>query len=242
MEKTADVIIIGGGIIGTSIAAFLSEKMKGTIVLLEKGLLGEGSTSRCAGGIRCQFTTPINIEFSLQSLKIFENFEELFGVDPEFHPSGYLFLASTDEEFEGLKAGVKLQRSYGIDVDVLSPEEIKTRWPYLNIDGLVGGTFGGQDGYAGPYEVLQGYVKKARARGVKIPRNARLPKSSPGEERSWALKRFTVTRSQAHWSSMRRDPTRESWRRWRASRSPSSPSSANSSPRRLSKSSRRKSP
>jgi sarcosine oxidase subunit beta len=168
MEKTADVIIIGGGIIGTSIAAFLSEKMKGTIVLLEKGLLGEGSTSRCAGGIRCQFTTPINIEFSLQSLKIFENFEELFGVDPEFHPSGYLFLASTDEEFEGLKAGVKLQRSYGIDVDVLSPEEIKARWPFLNIDGLVGGTFGGQDGYAGPYEVLQGYVKKARAGGVKI--------------------------------------------------------------------------
>ena len=168
MEKTADVIIIGGGIIGTSIAAFLSEKMKGTIVLLEKGLLGEGSTSRCAGGIRCQFTTPVNIEFSLQSLKIFENFEELFGVDPEFHPSGYLFLASTEEEFEGLKSGVNLQRSYGIDVNVLSPEEIQVRWPYLNIDGLVGGTFGDQDGYAGPYEVLQGYVKKARARGVKI--------------------------------------------------------------------------
>ncbi len=168
MEKTADVIIIGGGIIGTSIAAFLSEKITGTVVLLEKGLLGEGSTSRCAGGIRCQFTTPINIQFSLLSLKIFKNFEKLFRVDPEFHPSGYLFLASTNEEFEGLKAGAKLQRSYGIDVDTLSPEEIKVRWPFLNTGDLAGGTFGSEDGYAGPYEVLQGYVKKAREQGVKI--------------------------------------------------------------------------
>ena len=168
MEKTADVVIIGGGIIGTSIAAFLPEKKAGIIVLLEKGLLGEGSTSRCAGGIRCQFTTPVNIAFSLLSMKIFENFEEMFGVNPEFHPSGYLFLAATPAEFEGLKAGAKLQRSFGIDVETLSPGEIKKRWPFLNTDDLSGGTFCAKDGYAGPYEVLRGYVQKARARGVKI--------------------------------------------------------------------------
>ncbi len=168
MQKTADVIIIGGGIIGTSIAAFLSEKKIGNIILLEKGMLGEGSTSRCAGGIRCQFTTPINIRFSLLSMKIFENFREMFGVDPEFHPSGYLFLAANREEFEGLKAGATLQHSFDIDVEVLSFGEIKDRWPFLTVDDLTGGTFRTRDGYAGPYEVLQGYVKKARKQGVKI--------------------------------------------------------------------------
>jgi sarcosine oxidase subunit beta len=168
MGKTADVIILGGGIIGTSIAAFLSEKITGTIVLLEKGLLGEGSTSRCAGGIRCQFTTPINIQFSLLSLKIFENFKELFGVDPEFHPSGYLFLARTLEEFQGLQLAARLQKSFGIDVETLLTKEIKNRWPFLFTEDITGGTFCGTDGYAGPYEVLQGYVKKARMNGVKI--------------------------------------------------------------------------
>ena len=168
MEKTADVVIIGGGIIGTSIAAYLSEKQIGTIVLLEKGMLGEGSTSRCAGGIRCQFTTPINIQFSHLSLKVFETFEEQFGINPEFHPSGYLFLATTQKEFEGLKAGVTLQTSFGFEVEILNPEEIKKRWPYLRIDDLTGGTFGAKDGYAGPYEVLTGYVKRARQNGVKI--------------------------------------------------------------------------
>ncbi len=171
MKKTADVIIIGGGIIGTSIAAFLSSKKVGSILLLEKGLLGEGSTSRCAGGIRRLFTTPINIEFSLLSREIFDNFQEIFGVDPEFHPSGYLFLATTRGEFAGLKSSGLLQRSFGVDVEVLLPQEIIKRWPYLYIGDLSGGTFCGTDGYAGPYEILQGYVKKARANGVEIREN-----------------------------------------------------------------------
>ena len=171
MKKTADVVIIGGGIIGTSIAAFLSEKKIGAIVLLEKGLLGEGSTSRCAGGIRGQFTTPVNIQFSLESFKIFRNFKDIFGVDPEFHKTGYLFLASTDEEFTGLQAGARLQRSFGLNVETLSQETLKSRWPFLHTEDLSGGTFCDQDGYAGPYEVLQGYVKKARENGVQIFEN-----------------------------------------------------------------------
>src|SRR5512139_3834425 len=98
MEKTADVVIIGGGIIGLSIAYHLALKKAGKIVLLEKGQLGEGSTSRCVGGIRTQFSTEINIRFSLESLKTFEQFKEEFGVDPEFKRIGYLFLATTNDE------------------------------------------------------------------------------------------------------------------------------------------------
>src|SRR5512139_4233595 len=100
MEKTADVVIIGGGIIGLSIAYHLALKKMGRVVLLERGQLGEGSTSRCVGGIRAQFSTEINILFSLESIKTFEHFKEEFGVDPEFRRIGYLFLATTPQEKE----------------------------------------------------------------------------------------------------------------------------------------------
>ena len=96
MEKTADVVIIGGGVIGVSIAYHLAMKRVGRIILLEKGQLGEGSTSRCVGGIRTQFSTEVNILFSLESIKTFERFEEELGIHPEFKRIGYLFLATTE--------------------------------------------------------------------------------------------------------------------------------------------------
>jgi sarcosine oxidase, subunit beta len=168
MEKTVDVVIIGGGIIGLSIAYHLALKKAGRIVLLEKGQLGEGSTSRCVGGIRTQFSTEINIRFSLESLKTFEQFGEEFGVNPEFKRIGYLFLATTDWEMEIFKENVKLQKKFNIPVELLSPDEISARWPYLRIDNILGGTFCSWDGYAGPSEVLSGFTIGARRAGVKI--------------------------------------------------------------------------
>ena len=168
MERTADVVIIGGGIIGLSIAYYLALKKAGRIVLFEKGQLGEGSTSRCVGGIRTQFSTEINIRFSLESLKIFDQFREEFGVDPEFKRIGYLFLATTEGETEIFSQNVKLQRKFNIPVEVLTPEEISARWPYLRIDDVLGGTFCSVDGYAGPSEVLSGFATCAKRLGVKI--------------------------------------------------------------------------
>jgi len=168
MEKTVDVVIIGGGIIGLSIAYHLALKKAGRIVLLEKGQLGEGSTSRCVGGIRTQFSTEINIRFSLESLKTFEQFGEEFGVNPEFKRIGYLFLATTDWEMEIFKENVKLQKKFNIPVELLSPDEISARWPYLRIDNILGGTFCSWDGYAGPSEILSGFTIGARRAGVKI--------------------------------------------------------------------------
>jgi sarcosine oxidase subunit beta len=168
MEKTADVVIIGGGIIGTSIAYHLSVKKAGRVVLLEKGQLGEGSTSRCVGGIRTQFSTEINIRFSLESLKSFQQFEEEFGVDPEFKQIGYLFLGTTELELEIFRENVTLQRRFGIPTELLGPDEIKARWPYLRTDDLLGGTYCPWDGYAGPNEILNGLVKGAKRAGVKI--------------------------------------------------------------------------
>ncbi|MEW6375055.1 MAG: FAD-binding oxidoreductase [Thermodesulfobacteriota bacterium] len=168
MEKSSDVVIIGGGIVGLSIAYHLALKKAGRIILLEKGQLGEGSTSRCVGGIRTQFSTEINIRFSLESIKTFERFEEEFGVNPEFRRIGYLFLATTELEMEVFKENIKLQKKFGIPVELLNGYEIKTRWPFLRIDDILGGTFCPWDGIAGPSEVLSGFTGGAKRAGVKI--------------------------------------------------------------------------
>ncbi len=168
MEKTADVVIIGGGIIGLSIAYSLALKKAGKVVLFEKGQLGGGSTSRCVGGIRVQFSTEINIRFSLESLKTFEQFKEEFGVTPEFKRIGYLFLAATEREVEVLEGNMELQKKFDIPVEFLSSNEIRSRWPYLKINDILGGTFCSRDGYAGPNEILTGFVSGAKREGVKI--------------------------------------------------------------------------
>jgi len=168
MEKTAEIIIIGGGIIGVGIAYYLAEKKARGVVLLEKGMLGEGSTAKCAGGIRAQFSTEINIRFSLESFKTWNRFEEITGVDLGFKRVGYLFLATTGDEWAIFRNNAALQRRYGIPVEVLSTREIHDRWPYLKVDDLQGGTFCPWEGYAGPYEALTGFARGARQGGVKI--------------------------------------------------------------------------
>jgi sarcosine oxidase subunit beta len=168
MEKTAEVVIVGGGIIGASIAFHLALKGVKGVVLLEKGMLGEGATAKCVGGIRTQFSTEINIRFSLESLEAWGHFEEITGVDLGFKKVGYLFLATTAEEWMVFQANARLQRRFNIPVELLTPEEIQHRWPYLKVDDLQGGTFCPWDGYAGPYEALSGFIKIARKKGVKI--------------------------------------------------------------------------
>ncbi len=168
MEKTADIVIIGGGIIGTSIAYHLAQKKAGGVVLLEKGMLGEGSTAKCAGGIRAQFSTEINIRFSLESFKTWDRFLEIMETELDFKKVGYLFLATTEEEWAVFQSNSILQRKFGIPVELLSPREIQHRWPYLRVDDLRGGTFCAREGYAGPYEALSGFARGARQGGVKI--------------------------------------------------------------------------
>jgi sarcosine oxidase subunit beta len=168
LRQVADIVIIGGGVIGLSIAYHLGQRKAGKIVLLEKGQLGEGSTSRCVGGIRTQFSTEINILFSLESMKVFDHFEEEFGVNPEFRKIGYLFLATTEQEAGVFKENIRLQKRFGIPVEWLDPDEIRRRSPYLKMNDILGGTFCTWDGYAGPSEVLTGFANGAKRAGVGI--------------------------------------------------------------------------
>ncbi len=166
MPKRADVVIVGGGIIGVSIAYYLAKNGVHKVVLLEKGVMGNGSTGKCAGGIRTQFSTRINIQFSLISLAVIKAFQVEFGIDPEFHPIGYLFLACRSKEWAILESNARLIQSMGLDVTLLTPNEIRDRWPFLRVDDLSGGSYSKSDGYAGPYEILQGFIKGARRMGV----------------------------------------------------------------------------
>jgi len=168
LPSRAEVVIIGGGIIGVSIAYYLAKKGAGKVVVLERGIMGEGSTGKCAGGIRTQFSTGINIRFSLLSLKVFEGFQAEFGVDPEFHPVGYLFLAAQERQWQVLKETAQRMQGMGLDVKVLDPDEIQRQWPFLRVDDLLGGSYTKGDGYAGPYEVLQGFAKGARRLGAML--------------------------------------------------------------------------
>lgn len=168
VPASADVVIVGGGIIGVSVAYHLARKGVPRVILLERGMMGEGSTGKCAGGIRTQFSTGINVEFSLVSKAVFDKFEELFGVDPEFRRVGYLFLASRAGQWEQLRANAELLERHGVAPELLEPSEIASRWPFLRVEDLLGGSYSPDDGYAGPYEVLQGFARGARKLGARL--------------------------------------------------------------------------
>jgi sarcosine oxidase subunit beta len=164
----AEVIIIGGGIIGASVAYYLARKGVRDVLLLERGMLGQGSTSKCVGGIRTQFSTEINIRFSLLSMELFRRFRAELGVDPEYRQVGYLLLTASSERWRVLERTAALLERMKVAVAILDPGQIRAHWPFLRVDDLLGGSFTPGDGYAGPYEVLQGYVRAARRMGVLI--------------------------------------------------------------------------
>ncbi len=168
MTETADVIIIGAGIVGCSIAYHLSSLGAASVVVVEMDLVCSGSTGKSAGGIRQQFATELNLRLSIESLKMFRRMPEELGVDPAFHEVGYLFLASTFEDLALFRRNAEVQRRFGIPVEILSVEEIRRIVPYLRLDDVLGGAFCPTDGYAAPYEVTMGYASAARRRGVKI--------------------------------------------------------------------------
>ena len=166
LPSHAEIVIIGGGIIGVSIAYYLAKMGAPEVLLLEKGLMGEGSTGKCAGGIRTQFSTEINIRFSQLSIEVFKGFKTEFGVDPEFRSVGYLFLAASKDHWEILNSMNQRMQQMGIRVDLLKPSGIAEMWPFLRVDDLFGGSYTINDGYAGPYEVLQGFIRGARRLGA----------------------------------------------------------------------------
>ncbi|MBN1155606.1 FAD-binding oxidoreductase [candidate division KSB1 bacterium] len=152
-----DVIIIGGGIIGAATGYYLTKREQ-RVLLLEKQYLGSGSTGRCIGGIRAQFSTETTIKVAMESVELFRGMEDEFGFSVDWFPSGYLFLAYTEEKRQAFLKILGLQQSLGLDVRFVEPVDIRRRFNYININGVLGGTYCPTDGQADPFFVLKGYM------------------------------------------------------------------------------------
>jgi len=168
MINKTDIVIIGGGVIGTSIAYNLAKRGIKNIVLLEKNTIASGSTGRCGAGIRQQFGTEMNCLLARESIKIFEQLSEELDYDIELNQGGYLILAYTEKEINQFKKNIALQQSMGINSRFISPLEAKEIAPPLNIEGVLAATFCPSDGHANPFKTNFAYAEAAQRLGVKI--------------------------------------------------------------------------
>jgi len=137
---TCEVAIIGAGIIGTATAHYLSARGV-DVVVIDRSYMGSGSTGRCIGGLRHQFSTPPSIRLMKESIRLFSEMEEEFGHSVEFSQGGYLLLAHSDEMAATFRANIRVQRAEGINVSLLDPKEAHDLVPQLNTEGLVAGAW-----------------------------------------------------------------------------------------------------
>ncbi len=169
MINKADAIIVGGGIVGLATAFNLAKMKFGKILVLEKEMfLGTGATAKCAGGVRAQFTTKVNIQMSMKSEEILVNFEELTGWPAVYDQVGYMFLLSDENELAQFSKAVELQKSLGLPVDLIDIKQVNEIAPPVRTDDIIKATFCKNDGLADPNDMIQGYASAAKKVGVEI--------------------------------------------------------------------------
>jgi sarcosine oxidase subunit beta len=169
LQKSADVVVIGAGIVGCSAAYHLAAAGAGRVVLLEReDAVGRGSTGACAGGFRHQFTTEVNVRLSQASVPMITGFEAEHGLPVEVARDGYLFIVRDDATWAAFSAAVEDQRRWGARVETIEPSEAAAMIPGLETGDAVGATFGPDDGIADPGALTQGYATLAGRSGVEI--------------------------------------------------------------------------
>lgn len=163
MKNKADVVIIGGGINGCSLAYRLAKKGI-DVAVVEKNYLSSGATGACGAGIRQQWSTRENAESAIQSVKMFEHLGKELGQDIEFRQGGYLIAVHDEQEMKQSEKNVAMQRSLGLKVDILTPDEIPHIVPILDVKGMkaIGATFCPTDGHANPFKTTFAYADAAR--------------------------------------------------------------------------------
>ena len=166
--KTADIVIIGGGVMGASAAYHLAKRGIKNVVLLEKEeVFGTGATGRCAGGVRYQFSTEINVRLSIESLPMLECFKEEIGQEVNYRKCGYLLVATNETDAEAFRHNVALQNRLGVGTELLSGDEVRARLPLMRFEEAIAGTWNPKDGLVDPNSVVAGYVSAAQKLGVK---------------------------------------------------------------------------
>jgi sarcosine oxidase, subunit beta len=164
LPESADVVVVGGGVIGTSAAFHLAEAGV-DVCLLERDELAGGSTSRAAGGFRAQFSDPLNVALGLRSIEAFMRFAERPGSEIDLHQVGYLFLLDREEDVAAFREGVALQNELGVPSRFVELEEVRELCPIAGLEGVLAATYCALDGHASPEAVVQGYAAGTRAHG-----------------------------------------------------------------------------
>ena len=171
--RTAEVVIVGAGIVGSSIAYHLTAAGCRNVLVIERdSSLGKGSTGKSMGGVRAQFSTPVNIQMSLYSIPFYATFQEHLGHPCEYRGQGYLFCATNDKQLAYLRANHDTQTRLGLkNARLVSPDEIIDTYPQLRSDDIVGGAFCSSDGFVDPYSAMNGFMSRARECGAELWRS-----------------------------------------------------------------------
>ncbi len=167
---TAEVVIIGGGIVGSSIAWHLTEAgCRDVLVIERESHQGKGSTGKSMGGVRAQFTTEVNIRMSLYSIPFYAEFDERLGHPAGYRGQGYLFVAASDAHLDYLKANCERQRNLGLNtVRLVTSDDVRRMLPQLRSDRIVGGSFCSTDGFVDPYSAMTGFMAAAAEHGARL--------------------------------------------------------------------------
>lgn len=167
LPRTASIVIIGGGVMGASAAYHLAARGQKDIVLLEKEeFFGLGATGRCAGGVRYQFATEVNIKLSLQSLPMLERFPQELDQEVDYRQCGYLIFLTEEYDQIAFKRHINLQHKLGVQTEWLDGDEVRRRLPLMQLDDVLAGTIHPQEGLVDPNSVVMGYINQAQNIGV----------------------------------------------------------------------------
>jgi sarcosine oxidase subunit beta len=197
--RPADVVIIGAGIVGASVAFHLTELGVDRVILLEREpAQGKGSTGKSMGGVRAQFATDVNIRMSMYSIPFLARLP-----DSGYRAHGYLFCAASERQLDDLRANVARQRALGLDVRLVDRDEIARIAPLLRTGDLVGGSFCPTDGFVDPYSVMNAFTQAAVARGTTLVRSAEVTGLREGciETTAGRFRAPTVVLAAGAWSA-----------------------------------------
>jgi sarcosine oxidase subunit beta len=168
IPQSAEIVVIGGGVMGASTAYHLALAGAKDVLLLERDtFFGQGATGRCAGGVRYQFSTEVNVRLSIASLAMIERFTEEIGQDPFYRKCGYLFALTNEQDVEAIHRHVAMQNKLGVATQWMSGDDVRQRLPMMRFEDALAASFHDKDGLADPNSIVMGYINRGRDLGVK---------------------------------------------------------------------------